>query len=97
MGDTHAVTVAGLYLPNGNPIGTDKFVYKLAWFERLQNHARELLALEDPPTAILCGNNRMAIGAYDAVRDSRLALCALTLQVLSDGLGLLGIETPEKM
>ncbi|RYI20823.1 arginine--tRNA ligase [Dermacoccus sp. 147Ba] len=33
----------------------------------------------------------------DAVRDSRLALCALTLQVLSDGLGLLGIETPEKM
>ncbi len=32
-----------------------------------------------------------------AVRDSRLALCALTLRVLSQGLELLGIETPEQM
>ena len=37
--------VGGLYLPNGNPIGTDKFAYKLAWMERLHAHARELLAL----------------------------------------------------
>jgi exodeoxyribonuclease-3 len=42
--DTHAryleVIVAGIrivdiYLPNGNPIGTEKFDYKLAWMERL--------------------------------------------------------------
>ena len=32
-----------------------------------------------------------------AVRDSRLALCALTLQVLQAGLSLLGIATPEQM
>ena len=31
------------------------------------------------------------------VRDSRLALSALTARVLSSGLGLLGIETPERM
>lgn len=31
------------------------------------------------------------------VRASRLALCELTLKVLTDGLGLLGIETPEQM
>jgi exodeoxyribonuclease III len=24
-----------IYLPNGNPIGSDKFVYKLAWMDRL--------------------------------------------------------------
>ena len=30
------VRVGILYLPNGNPIGTDKFAYKLAWMERLQ-------------------------------------------------------------
>ena len=29
------VRVGGLYLPNGNPIGTDKFSYKLAWMARL--------------------------------------------------------------
>jgi LacI family transcriptional regulator len=30
--------------------------------------AREMLALADPPTALLCANNRNAIGAYRAVR-----------------------------
>jgi exodeoxyribonuclease-3 len=42
------VRVASIYLPNGNPIGTDKFTYKLAWLDRLNRHARELLALEEP-------------------------------------------------
>lgn len=27
--------VANIYLPNGNPIGTDKFDYKLLWMDRL--------------------------------------------------------------
>ncbi|HWA60595.1 MAG TPA: exodeoxyribonuclease III [Caulobacteraceae bacterium] len=42
------VRVAGIYLPNGNPIGTDKFAYKLRWMERLAAHARELMAFEEP-------------------------------------------------
>ena len=42
--DTHArfleMTIQGIrmvniYLPNGNPVGTEKFAYKLAWMERL--------------------------------------------------------------
>jgi exodeoxyribonuclease-3 len=37
------VRVASLYLPNGNPIGTDKFRYKLDWMERLRQHAESLL------------------------------------------------------
>ncbi len=41
------VRVASIYLPNGNPIGTDKFAYKLAWMQRLNAHARGLLALEE--------------------------------------------------
>ncbi|NEX92201.1 exodeoxyribonuclease III [Caulobacter sp. 17J65-9] len=41
------VRVASIYLPNGNPIGTDKFTYKLAWFERLRRHAAELLTHEE--------------------------------------------------
>ena len=40
--------VASIYLPNGNPIGTEKFAYKLAWMDRLRDHAAELLALEEP-------------------------------------------------
>lgn len=42
------VRVASIYLPNGNPADTEKFTYKLAWMERLNRHARTLLALEEP-------------------------------------------------
>jgi exodeoxyribonuclease-3 len=38
--------VASIYLPNGNPIGTDKFSYKLAWMDRLRAHAEALLELD---------------------------------------------------
>jgi arginyl-tRNA synthetase len=37
------------------------------------------------------------LSAEARVRDSRLALCALTLRVLETGLGLLGIPVPERM
>ena len=40
--------VASIYLPNGNPIGTDKFAYKLAWMERLSAHARGAARPEEP-------------------------------------------------
>jgi exodeoxyribonuclease-3 len=42
------VRVGCLYLPNGNPIATEKFDYKLAWMGRLHRHAQDLLALEEP-------------------------------------------------
>jgi exodeoxyribonuclease III len=42
-----SVRVASIYLPNGNPPDTDKFLYKLRWMERLQRHAAGLLKLEE--------------------------------------------------
>jgi len=42
------VRVASIYLPNGNPVPTEKFAYKLAWMERLRAHAQELLSWEEP-------------------------------------------------
>jgi exodeoxyribonuclease-3 len=41
------VRIASIYLPNGNPVGTEKFSYKLKWMDRLTAHARSLLALEE--------------------------------------------------
>ena len=29
------IRIANIYLPNGNPMGTDKFLYKLTWMDRL--------------------------------------------------------------
>jgi exodeoxyribonuclease-3 len=40
--------VASIYLPNGNPIDSPKFSYKLGFIERLNAHARELFASERP-------------------------------------------------
>ena len=42
------VIIASLYLPNGNPVGSEKFDYKLNWMDRLRMHAAELLELEQP-------------------------------------------------
>ena len=44
--EAHGLIVASIYLPNGNPIGTDKFTYKLRWMERLRARAAALLAEE---------------------------------------------------
>jgi exodeoxyribonuclease III len=62
---TGAVRVASIYLPNGNPIGTPKFDYKLAWMDRLRAHARGLLLLEEP--LILCGDYNVIPEPKDAM------------------------------
>ena len=46
--------VASIYLPNGNPTGSPNFEYKLAWFERLVDHAGELIG--DGQPTILAGD-----------------------------------------
>ncbi len=45
--DSGPLRVASIYLPNGNPLGTAKFEYKLAWMDRLERHAEALLAHEE--------------------------------------------------
>ncbi|WP_462383648.1 exodeoxyribonuclease III [Pseudomonas sp. Marseille-QA0892] len=50
----HGVIVASLYLPNGNPQPGPKFDYKLAWFERLIQHAQSLLDSGHP--VVLAGD-----------------------------------------
>jgi exodeoxyribonuclease-3 len=39
--------VVSLYLPNGNPIGTEKFDYKLQWMQRLHAWTQARLDLEE--------------------------------------------------
>jgi exodeoxyribonuclease-3 len=49
-----AVRVASIYLPNGNPLGTEKFPYKIRWMDRLIAHAADRLFFEEP--LILAGD-----------------------------------------
>ena len=54
---------ASIYLPNGNPIGTDKFAYKLAWMERLE------------PTRATCSRSRSRPAARRLQRHPRADRC----------------------
>jgi exodeoxyribonuclease III len=91
-----SVRVGCLYLPNGNPVDTDKFTYKLAWMARLEAHARALLAVEMP--LVLAGDYNVIPMPSDAKRpeawtgdalfqpESRAAYRRLLQLGLTDGL-----------
>ena len=52
--DYRGVRLINIYLPNGNPVGTEKYDYKLAWMDRL--YAR-LKALRDESVPFLIGGD----------------------------------------
>jgi exodeoxyribonuclease-3 len=58
-----AMRVASIYAPNGNPPGTERFAYKLAWLERLARHIQKLLLLEEP--LVLTGDYNVIPGPED--------------------------------
>ena len=62
------VRVGCLYLPNGNPVESPKFAYKLGWMERLRAHAQTLLAQEEAFT--LCGDYNVIPTPEDAKNPS---------------------------
>lgn len=56
--------VVSLYLPNGNPVDTEKFPYKLSWMQRLENWAKSRLELEEP--LVLAGDYNVIPEPNDA-------------------------------
>ena len=63
---TGVVRVASIYLPNGNPTGTDKYTYKLKWMDRLFRYVHERLEHEEP--LVLAGDYNVIPAPRD-VRD----------------------------
>ena len=76
IGDT-AIRVCGLYLPNGNPAPGPKYDYKLAWMERMQARATELLELEEP--FLMAGDYNVIPQDEDAKRPEAWQKDALAL------------------
>ena len=77
IGDTHAVRVCGLYLPNGNPAPGPKYDYKLAWMARMEAHAKSLLAQEMP--LVLAGDYNVIPQDEDAAKPEAWRADALAL------------------
>jgi exodeoxyribonuclease III len=88
------VRVASIYAPNGNPIRSDKFAFKLAFMEALQAHLRELLKLEERfiiagdynviPRDVDCHDPRVWAGDALFQPETRAAYRALQNLGLSD-------------
>jgi exodeoxyribonuclease-3 len=57
------ILIGCIYLPNGNPQPSAKFDYKLAWFERLIRHARQLKKAGVP--AVLAGDFNVVPTEFD--------------------------------
>lgn len=64
------VRVASIYVPNGQEVGSDKFAYKLRFYDRLYAHAKALLALDEP--VILGGDYNVAPYANDVFDAAKL-------------------------
>jgi exodeoxyribonuclease-3 len=59
----HGIVVGCLYLPNGNPQPGPKFDYKLAWFDRLIEHANGLFESGHP--VVLAGDYNVVPTDFD--------------------------------
>jgi exodeoxyribonuclease III len=57
------MVVVCLYLPNGNPQPGPKFQYKLAWFERLIEHAKDLYKSGHP--VLMAGDYNVVATDFD--------------------------------
>jgi exodeoxyribonuclease-3 len=60
--DIQGVRVINIYLPNGNPVESEKYPYKLAWMERLKNRIQ---TLRDERVPFLIG------GDFNVIPDER--------------------------
>ena len=52
--DGSRLRVVNIYLPNGNPVGTDKFLYKLQWMDRLIQQM--MVWKSDPIPTVIAGD-----------------------------------------
>ncbi|HAT84531.1 MAG TPA: exodeoxyribonuclease III [Rhizobiales bacterium] len=61
--DKGPLRVVSLYLPNGNPVGTEKYPYKLGWMRRLIEWSKQRLELEE--AFVLAGDYNVIPTAHD--------------------------------
>ena len=72
---TNNLVIGCIYLPNGNPWPGPKFEYKLRWFERLAEHAKNLVNRELP--VILIGDYNVMPTDLDTYKPEKYEANAL--------------------
>lgn len=84
------VRIVNLYVPNGSAIGTDKYIYKLAWLKMLRTYLQKLQAQK--PEICVCGDFNIALEDKDIYtnkgRDQHIMASPLERQALNQVLEL---------
>ena len=57
------IRIASIYVPNGNPVDSDKLPYKVSWLTQLHAHAQKLLMREE--AFVLAGDYNIIPSAAD--------------------------------
>lgn len=95
-GTVNGITLIGGYFPNGSPVGSDNFRYKLRWYRRFQSELRQTVDLGGD--VLICGDFnicREEIDCWDPFSaagnilfhpQERATLAALQRQGLTDAL-----------
>ena len=58
------VRVLNLYVPNGSAVGSEKYDYKLRWFQVLKQYV-QCLQNQDPQELVICGDFNVALEDRD--------------------------------
>lgn len=69
--ENKGIRVASIYVPNGNPINTDKYTYKLKWLEKFYDHAKKLLDFEE--YTVLGGDFNICPKSIDAADENLIS------------------------
>jgi exodeoxyribonuclease-3 len=71
----HDIRIANIYLPNGNPVGSENYAYKLAWMDRLRKQLG--LWLDDGVPTVVGGDFNVIPEDIDCHKPSSWAQDAL--------------------
>ena len=78
------VRIISAYIPNGSEVGSDKWLYKLEWMQRLREHLERNFEPSDP--VILCGDFNVARDDADVANPDQWADTVLCHQDARDAL-----------
>lgn len=89
-GVVDGVRIVNLYVPNGSSVGSDKYVYKLAWLKMLRTYLQKLQGQQ--PEICVCGDFNIALEDKDIYtnkgRDNHIMSSALEREALKQVLEL---------
>lgn len=94
----HDTIIASVYMPNGNPVGTEKFEYKLRFMDAFYHHAQNLLTKYE--NIIFGGDFNVIMSStdvYDEEPYKNNALCQTTVRDRLTALSYLGFYDAYRM